>query len=83
MKKELWLQFPSKEEYLNNAEILNGYLADSDGSDTVVIYCQAERAIKRLPRNWNVRIEPGILSRLTNLLGEKRVKVVEKPVEKL
>ena len=83
VKKELWLQFPSKEEYLNNAEILNGYLADSDGSDTVVIYCQAERAIKRLPRNWNVRIEPGILSRLTNLLGEKRVKVVEKPVEKL
>ena len=83
VKKELWLQFPSKEEYLNNAEILNGYLADSDGSDTVVIYCQAERAIKRLSRNWNVRIEPGILSRLTNLLGEKRVKVVEKPVEKL
>ena len=83
VKKELWLQFPSKEEYLNNAEILNGYLADSDGLDTVVIYCQAERAIKRLPRNWNVRIEPGILSRLTNLLGEKRVKVVEKPVEKL
>ncbi len=83
VKKELWLQFPSKEDYLNNAEILNGYLADSDGSDTVVIYCQAERAIKRLPRNWNVRIEPGILSRLTNLLGEKRVKVVEKPVEKL
>ncbi len=79
VKKELWLQFPDKADYLANEQIIFGYLADSDGEDEVVIYCQAERAIKRLPKNRNVRIEKGLLSRLMNLLGEKRVKVVEKP----
>lgn len=31
-------------------------LRDSEGDDEVVIYCQKERAIKRLPRNRNIRI---------------------------
>ena len=79
VKKELWLQFPNKADYLAKEQIIFGYLADSDGEDEVIIYCQAERAIKRLPKNRNVRIEKGLLSRLMNLLGEKRVKVVEKP----
>ena len=79
VKKELWLQFPNKADYLAKEQIIFGYLADSDGEDEVIIYCQAERAIKRLPKNRNARIEKGLLSRLMNLLGEKRVKVVEKP----
>ena len=81
VRRELWLQFPNKEDYLKNEEILYGYLADSEGNDEVVVYCQAERAVKRLPRNRNIRIEDGILSRMMNFLGEKRVKVVEKPIE--
>ena len=83
MKKELWLQFPDKADYLANEQVIFGYLADSEGNDEVVIYCQKERAIKRLPANRNIRIEPGVLSRLMNLLGEKRVKVVEKPIENI
>lgn len=51
--------------------------ADSEGDDEVVIYCQKERAIKRLPRNRNIRIYQEVLSRLMNHYGEKRVKVVE------
>ena len=58
-----------------------GYLADSEGDDEVVIYCQQERAVKRLPRNRNIRIDPQILGRLMNHFGEKRVKVVEKTIE--
>ena len=54
----------------------------SEGNDTVVIYCQAEKAIKRLPMNRNVGIDSVLLSRLTNYFGEKRVKVVEKAIEK-
>ena len=80
-KKELWIQFPDKASYLENEQILYGYLADSEGDDTVVIYCQAERAVKRLPRNKNIQINPQVLSRLMNHFGEKRVKVVEKTIE--
>ena len=80
-KKELWIQFPDKISYLENEQIVYGYLADSEGDDTVVIYCQAERAVKRLPRNKNIQINPQVLSRLMNHFGEKRVKVVEKTIE--
>ena len=81
-KKELWVQFSDKEDFLRNEHILYGYLADSEGDDEVVIYCQKERAIKRLPRNRNIRIGQEILSRLMNHYGEKRVKVVEKSIDK-
>lgn len=80
-KKELWIQFPDKAVYLENEQIVFGYLADSEGDDEIVIYCQAERAVKRLPPNKNIQINPQILSRLMNHFGEKRVKVVEKTIE--
>ena len=81
-KKELWVQFSDKEDFLRNEHILYGYLADSEGDDEVVIYCQKERAIKRLPRNRNIRIGQEVLTRLMNHYGEKRVKVVEKSIDK-
>lgn len=80
-KKELWIQFPSKADFQEGEQIMYGYLADSEGDDEVVVYCQAERAVKRLPRNRNISINSQILGRLMNHYGEKRVKVVEKPIE--
>ena len=56
-------------------------IAASEGNDEVVIFCKAERAVKRLPKNKNIQIEPGILSRLRNYYGEADVKVVEKSIE--
>ena len=81
-KKELWVQFSDKEDFLKNEQILYGYLTDSEGEDEVVIYCTKERAIKRLPRNRNIRISQEVLSRLMNHYGEKRIKVVEKSIDK-
>ena len=82
-KKELWIQFPDKETFLDQEQIVYGYLADSDGNDEVVIYCAKERVVKRLPKNRNIGINEQILSRLMNHFGEKRIKVVEKPIENI
>ena len=82
-KKELWIQCPDKETFLDQEQIVYGYLADSDGNDEVVIYCAKERVVKRLPKNRNIGINEQILSRLMNHFGEKRVKVVEKPIENI
>ena len=79
-KKELWIQFPDKATFLDEEQIVYGYLADSDGDDEVMIYCAKERAVKKLPKNRNIGINEQILSRLMNHFGEKRVKVVEKPI---
>ena len=81
-KKELWIQFPDKETYLEEEAITYGYLADSEGNDEVMIYCEKEKIVKKLPANKNISINPQILSRLMNHFGENRVKVVEKAIEK-
>lgn len=49
-KRELWIQFPDKETFLDEEQIVYGYLADSEGEDEVIIYCAKERAVKRLPK---------------------------------
>ena len=81
-KRELWIQYADKESFLKDEQNLNQMIAASEGNDEVVIFCKAERAVKRLPKNRNIQIEPGILSRLTNYYGEADVKVVEKSIEK-
>ena len=80
-KRELWIQFPDKETFLDEEQIVYGYLADSEGEDEVIIYCAKERAVKRLPKNRNIQINEQVLSRLMNHFGESRVKVVEKAIE--
>ena len=82
-KQELWIQYANKQDFLADEAHLYQMLSDSEGQDEVVIFCKEERAAKRLPRNMRIKIEPGILSRLTNYFGESRVKVVEKSIEKI
>lgn len=60
---------------------LYGILNESEGVDEIVIYCKAERAVKRLGANRNVCADAGLLSRLTNYLGESCVKLIEKSIE--
>ena len=83
LPKELWLKFPDKDVYMaREAEILSE-LKESEGNDTVIIYLEKERAKKVLPANRNVSASNELVSVLTEKLGEKNVKVVEKTVEKI
>ena len=80
-RKELWLQYETKADFLSREQELYDLLGDSEGDDQVVIYCRKERAVKRLPQGRNIHIDSIILNRLTNYLGESCVKVIEKPIE--
>ena len=82
-KRELWLQYADKSAYLAREQELFDMLKDSDGQDTVVIYCKKEKAVKRLSANRNVNADRILYSKLTNYLGESCVKVIEKPIENL
>ena len=81
-KRELWLQFGTKEEFAKKEQSLYSLLHDSDGKDDVVIYISTPRALKRLAGNYSVHIDDGILNSLTEYLGKNNVKVVEKGIEK-
>ena len=80
-RKELWLQFPTKSDFSEKEQQVYDILRDSDGNDEVVIYISDVKAFKRLPRNRAVGINSVLLARLTEFLGEKNVKVVEKGIE--
>ena len=82
--KELWIQFASKEAYQEQAQALKEtLLAYHDEYRTavpVVVYCKAERAMNRLPRNCYVRREPELLEELISRYGEENVRVKEKSI---
>lgn len=80
-RKELWLQFPTKSDFSEKEQQVYDILRDSDGNDEVVIYISDVKAFKRLPRNRAVGTNSVLLARLTEFLGEKNVKVVEKGIE--
>lgn len=81
-KRELWIQYEDKETFLKYEAVLYEMIGSSDGNDEVVIYCKAERAVKRLPANRNVRADKGLVGRLANYFGENNIKVTEKSIEK-
>lgn len=78
VKRELWLQFPSKSDFEEKEGALYGKMMDADGSEHIVIYLAAEKQMKRLPENRNVAITKELLEDLGNFLGKDNVKVVEK-----
>ena len=80
--QELWIQFEDVEAYKKDEKELLESFRISNGNEPVVIYCKKEKAMKRLPLNYNIHIEPLILAKLKNKYGEDCVKVVEKVIEK-
>ena len=82
-KRELWLQFATKEEYEANENEIMDILKGSDGNDMVVIYISSLRAMKRLGENMSVFANNELINELNRKLGENNVKVLEKSIEKI
>ena len=78
--RELWIQFADKEQYVSREKELLETLKTSEGPDRVVIYLGKERAKKMLPASWNVDATGVLVEELSRKLGEKNIKVVEKPL---
>ena len=73
--KKLWIKFASIEEYVQKERVLASILALSEGSDTVVIYCEKEKQQKSLPANQNVKTDEQLLGSLKSAFGESNIKV--------
>lgn len=76
-----WIQFPNMEAYkAREAELLQA-IADSDGSDDVVIYLRDIKNIKILPPNLRVKADEALMEKLTSQFGKENVKFITKPIE--
>ena len=74
--KKLWIKFPSKEAYESKSKELLDLLADSDGKDSVIIYIEEIKAMKKLPPNWNVNADEQLAKVLSEKFGKENVKIV-------
>ncbi len=74
--QKLWIKFPTMEDYRTKESRMFELIQDSEGSDSVVIYIEKERAKKVLPKNQNVKADSALLERLTAEFGDDNVKLV-------
>ena len=81
--RELWIQFETKQEYYQREIELLEDLKDCEGNDSVVIYIQRDKVMKRLPSSRNIGIDSAILGKMQVKYGQNNIKVVEKSIEKL
>ena len=71
--RKLWLRFKSQDEYAAHRDEFMKLIANSDGHDHVIIYCEKEKAKLPMPASQSIRITPELLAQLRNLYGEKNV----------
>ncbi len=74
--RKLWIKFRTKEEYEKASDELLSLLADSDGNDSVVIYIEALKAMKKLPPARNVSADETLSRRLAAKYGDDNIKIV-------
>jgi DNA polymerase-3 subunit alpha len=79
--RELWIQFPNKQEYVEKESELIDILKNSDGNDTVIIYCREEKVRKTYPKNMSITAGKELVNSLCEMYGDNNVKVVEKSIE--
>ncbi|MGN0318185.1 MAG: DNA polymerase III subunit alpha [Lachnospira sp.] len=71
--RKLWIRFEEKAAYEARKEELLKELSQSDGTDTVIIYCTKENSRETLPDSKTVKVTPELLARLRQLFGSKNI----------
>ena len=71
--RKLWIRFADKAEYEENIPKLNSIIADSDGNDSVIIYCTKENQRIAMPKSQSVKVTSELLMSLREMFGEKNV----------
>lgn len=74
--KTLWIKFPAIEEYERKERVLLSILSMSEGNDSVVIFCEQEKQMKKLPVNQNVKADEELMGNLRSAFGEENIKLV-------
>lgn len=82
LPKDVWIKFPSKDAFLLKEKDLYELLSESDGKDQVIIYCEAEKAKKLLPKSRTIHANLDLIQKLKENYGADNVKIIEKSIEK-
>lgn len=81
--QEVWIKFKNQEEFKKDEQTLYSILDEYDGNDMVVIYCEEEKSMKKLPKSKSVNANKDLIERLSTNFSQENVRITEKSIEKL
>ena len=74
--KKLWIKLASLDAYEKDKTKLEDIIRESEGNDTVIIYCEQERKMYQLPKNCNVKADDTLMDRLKAAFREDNIRLV-------
>lgn len=74
--RKLWVKFATMADYEAQIDGLLTMLADSDGSDSVILYIEDQKVMKKLPPNRNVNASENLQEKLCEKYGKDNIKIV-------
>jgi DNA polymerase-3 subunit alpha len=80
--QEVWIKYTSLADFQKDEQSLYSLLDQYDGNDTVVIYCEAEKCMKKLPKSRSVKADWDLIQRLMTIYSEENIRITEKSIEK-
>ena len=81
--QEIWIKYPDLAAFQKDEQSLYSILDEYDGNDSVIIFCEEEKCMKKLPKSRNVNADKDVIQRLFTIYSQERVRITEKSIEKL
>ena len=73
--KKLWIRFPTMEAYETGIEDLLRDISESEGNDSVVLYIEDKKQMKKLPPGRNVNADEALYDALCKKYGKDNIKI--------
>jgi len=81
--QELWIKYSDLESFQKDEEYLYQRLSAYDGKDRVIIYCEKEKCLKRLPISRSIKIDNSLIANLIAVYTEENVRITENSIENI
>ena len=81
--QEVWIKYKNLEAFLKDEQSLYALLDEYDGNDSVIIFCEEEKCMKKLPKSRCVKADKDLIQRLSSIYSEENVRITEKSIEKV
>ena len=73
LPKELWIKYKSIDSAKEDDLQLKRLISEYPGTSKVVLYCEKEKAIKRLPDNMTIRVNENTMPFFESIYGKGNV----------
>ena len=81
--QELWIKYADVDTFLKDKQTLYSILDEYDGNDSVIIFCEKEKCLKKLPKSRNVKAGSILIERLNAIYSKENIRITEKSVENI